>query len=120
MLSLTRLSMEESNARLTMRATSDGQYVDFEINVSMKYVPCGIDENNAASISIFPNPAHDIIRIETRSIESVKGVDIFNSTGQMVLSTDNTEINLSALPKGVYFISVLTENQKIVKRIVKE
>lgn len=120
LLSLTRLSTEESTAHLTMRATSDGQYVDFEINVSMKYVPCGIDENNAASISIFPNPVHDIIRIETRSIESVKGVDIFNSTGQMVLSTDNTEINLSALPKGVYFISVLTENQKIVKRIVKE
>lgn len=118
MLNLTRVSREESTAHLVLRATSDGQYVDFEINVIMHFVPDGIEENDAASISVYPNPAHDYIRIDTQSIAPVQRVDIYNSTGQMVLSTTETEISVSTLPQGVYFISVFTENQKFVERIV--
>jgi len=81
-------------------------------------VPDGVEENDAASISVYPNPAHDYIRIDTQSIAHVQRVDIYNSTGQMVLSTTETEISVSTLPQGVYFISVFTENQKFVERIV--
>lgn len=118
MLNLTRTSREESTSHLVLRATSDGQYVDFEINVIMHLVPDGVEENDAASISVYPNPAHDYIRIDTQSIAPVQRVDIYNSTGQMVLSTTETEISVSTLPQGVYFISVFTENQKFVERIV--
>lgn len=118
MLNLTRTSREESTAHLVLRATSDGQYVDFEINVIMHFVPDGVEENDAASISVYPNPAHDYIRIDTQSIAPVQRVDIYNSTGQMVLSTTETEISVSTLPQGVYFISVFTENHKFVERIV--
>lgn len=117
-LTLTRLSREESTANLVIRATSDNQYVDFEIDVTINFVPDGIKENDAASISVYPNPAHDYIRIDTQSIAPVQRVDIYNSTGQMVLSTTETEISVSTLPQGVYFISVFTENQKFVERIV--
>ena len=118
MLNMTRRSREESTAQLVIRATSDGQYLDFDINVIIKSVPDGVAENDAASISVYPNPAHDYIRIDTQSIAPVQRVDIYNSTGQMVLSTTETEISVSTLPQGVYFISVFTENQKFVERIV--
>ena len=118
MLNLTRTSREESTAHLVLRATSDNQYVDFEIDVTINFVPDGVEENDAASISVYPNPAHDYIRIDTQSIAPVQRVDIYNSTGQMVLSTTETEISVSTLPQGVYFISVFTENQKFVERIV--
>ena len=36
------------------------------------------------------------------------------------LSSTETEINVSTLPKGVYFVTVFTENQKFVERIVIE
>ena len=36
------------------------------------------------------------------------------------LSSTETEINVSTLPKGIYFISVYTENQKIVEKIIIE
>lgn len=117
-LKMTRLSREESIVTITMRAYSDGQYVDFDVHAILHYVPDGIEENDAAAISVYPNPAHDYIRIDTQSIAPVQRVDIYNSTGQMVLSTTETEISVSTLPQGVYFISVFTENQKFVERIV--
>lgn len=117
-LKMTRLSREESIVTITMRAYSDGQYVDFDVHAILHYVPDGVEENDAASISVYPNPAHDFIRIDTQSIAPVQRVDIYNSTGQMVLSTTETEISVSTLPQGVYFISVFTENQKFVERIV--
>lgn len=117
-LKMTRLSREESIVTITMRAYSDGQYVDFDVHAILHYVPDGVEENDAASISVYPNPAHDFIRIDTQSIAPVQRVDIYNSTGQMVLSTTETEISVRTLPQGVYFISVFTENQKFVERIV--
>ena len=55
-LVLNRLSREEATATLVLRATSNGQYVDFEVNVIMHFVPDGIEENEL-NIAIYPNPA---------------------------------------------------------------
>lgn len=117
-LTLTRLSREESTATLVIRATSDDQYVEFDVNIIINFVPDGVDENEMEKISVYPNPAHDFIRVETQLIASVQRVEIYNVTGQMMLSTTDTEINVSTLPEGVYFIAVIAENQKFVKRIV--
>ena len=118
MLNLTRLSREAGTSHLVLRATSDGQYVDFEINVTMNYVPDGIEENENVTISIYPNPAHDYICVETRLIASVQCVDLYDITGRKVLSSTETEINVGALPEGVYFVTVLTENHKFVEKII--
>jgi len=118
MLNLTRISREESTAHLVLRATSDGQYVDFEINVIMHFVPDGIEENDAVAISVYPNPATDYVIVETCHGASVQCVEIYDITGHKVLSSTSTEINISELPQGVYFVAVFTENQKFVERIV--
>lgn len=118
MLNLTRVSREESTAHLVLRATSDGQYVDFEVNVIMHLVPDGIEENDAAAISVYPNPATDYVIVETCHGASVQRVEIYDITGHKVLSSTSTEINISELPQGVYFVAVFTENQKFVERIV--
>lgn len=117
-LTLTRLSREESTATLVIRATSDDQYVEFDVNIIINFVPDGVDENEMEKISVYPNPAHDFIRVETQLIASVQRVEIYNVTGQLMLSTTDTEINVSTLPEGVYFVAVIAENQKFVKRIV--
>ncbi len=119
-LTLTRLSREEGTANLVIRATSDGQYVDFDVNVTMNYVPDGVDENADVMISVYPNPAHDIIHVETCHGASLQHVDIYNISGQMILSSTESRIDISALPEGVYFITVLTENQKFVEKFIKK
>ncbi len=117
-LNLTRLSREEGEARIFLLATSDGQSVSFSVNVTMHFVEDGIEENEIGSISVYPNPAHDIIRIETRSIASVQSVDLYNVTGQKVLSSNEKEINVSGLEPGVYFVRVNCGGNSLIERVV--
>ena len=75
----------------------------------------GVDENGEAMISVYPNPAHDYIRVETRSIASLQTVDLYNISGQKVLSSTENEINVSDLEPGMYFIRV---NNTFTERVI--
>lgn len=79
----------------------------------------GIDENIVDDISVYPNPAHDIIRIdvETQLIASVQRVDLYDITGQIVLSSTETEINVAELESGIYFVNILTDGGCLTKKI---
>ena len=81
--------------------------------------PDGIEENNL-DIAVYPNPAHDFISVETMCTSSLRCVEIFDITGHSVLTSSKSKIDVSALPAGVYFISVCTENQRFVEKIIKQ
>ena len=67
---------------------------------------------------IFPNPVSDILNIRFLLKEtSKKHVEIININGQIVLTkgiksgVEHAEIDVSELPKGVYFIRLNIDNQ---------
>jgi polyhydroxybutyrate depolymerase len=77
----------------------------------------GINElETAANISLFPNPAINSVSIVGENISSVS---IFDINGKLVLETKEKQINISALAKGVYSVAVISENHRIVKKLVK-
>lgn len=115
-LSMTRLSREESVATLVIRATSNGQSITFEINVIMHYVYDGVDENGVGKVTVYPNPAHDVIFVGTNKELSV---EVFNLAGQKVLTSTENEINVSGWEMGVYFVRITTDGKTVTKRIVK-
>ena len=119
LLRLTRLSGAEGEAVLVLRATSDGQTVDFEINAVMHYVYDGVDENEM-EISVYPNPTSDVILVRTNNGQSAQCIEVFNVTGQRVISSRGTEINVSDLGAGVYFVRVTVDDKKMIHRIVKQ
>ncbi|GGM88442.1 hypothetical protein GCM10010967_21360 [Dyadobacter beijingensis] len=69
------------------------------------------------TVRIFPNPAADVIQIE--SAQPLNRIAIFNSAGKLVQSAategKKLELNVAALPKGLYIISVDGRELKIVK-----
>ena len=83
-----------------------------------------VQENlNAASLNIYPNPANDVIYIESgRNVEKVTIYDIYGR--QQVAETpshqDNLTIDVANLNSGIYFIQIKTEKENIVKRFIKE
>ena len=82
------------------------------ISVSVK----GLEQEPA--VSIRPNPAKDFIRLETKgNIKSGK-VEIFNITGQSVLSTSRIPetLDVSELSSGIYFIRINIPNQSVVSQ----
>ena len=106
-LNLTRLSREAGSATIVLRATSDGQTIDFNVYVTINSVPDGIEENDKMTISVYPNPAHDYIRIETQNFASLQSIDVYDIAGQLVLTSNETEINVSGLESGMYFVRVV-------------
>ena len=120
LMRLTRLSGEEGEAVLVLRATSDGQAIDFEINVIMLYVDDDVDENEMERVSVYPNPTHDVIFVGANNDLSVQRVEVFNVTGQKVMSSTESVINVSELGTGMYFVRVTADDRMIIRTIVKQ
>jgi uncharacterized delta-60 repeat protein len=70
-------------------------------------------------INLFPNPTKDKLFVE--SSEEVQSVKIYNIVGALVLTTKSaSEINLSDLELGLYFVEIETENTTKHFEVIKE
>ena len=71
-------------------------------------------------VKIYPNPAYSKVLIHTASNESLEKVTITDMTGKIVkqLETQNStsEIDVTTLPKGIYFVKVGNTTQKLIKK----
>lgn len=88
----------------------------------------GLEENNLlGTLDVFPNPVSDILTINQSSIEIFNGsIFLLSAEGKLVNSFEeltfgqlSQEINMSKLPKGVYFIKIETDKGTIVRKVVK-
>lgn len=73
----------------------------------------GLDENEAISMSLFPNPTNDFFVVSnTISGDDVKLLDI---VGQEVYSNSNSSAihNLNKIKKGIYFVQIIRDKEVI-------
>ena len=80
--------------------------------------PCNgavsINENDANTFKLYPNPAQDVLNIEG-IFESIEIYDVF---GKLVFASDNkSEVNISALANGSYYVNILTSDSVIKKKV---
>ena len=120
-LVMNRLVEEQAEADLTMRATSDGQFVDFNIHVIMNQVE-GVGEN-ALSFVAYPNPTSGMLTLVIVDAQQFE-YEIYNLSGQAVMrgSTVGQEtcIDLGNCPKGVYFVSILWNDNQLIQKVIVE
>lgn len=75
-------------------------------------------------VSVFPNPSDGAFFLNIKSeVEDAYHVRVVNLIGQSVWESDITanhrqEIDLSSAPKGVYFVQITVEDEKVVKRVI--
>lgn len=81
----------------------------------------GIEEQSIElPIAFYPNPATTILNIGI-SVSTPGNIEIKNQLGQHILSvTKQTQIDISSLPSGLYFISFESEQKVITKKFNKE
>jgi hypothetical protein len=74
------------------------------------------------SIEIFPNPASDVLNINTKLLNEKANIEITNILGKVVFtenfSNPNSSFNIQHLSNGIYFVKVITKNNQIAKRLV--
>ena len=89
----------------------------------------GVDEVNIekSSVEIFPNPVLNISTVNFWLPEAGKAtVDVYNSAGKQVMQlannnyynagTNSITLNSSNLDNGIYFISIKTSDQTLIKK----
>ena len=78
------------------------------------------EELSGVSISVFPNPATDVLNIEASN--EMQNVMLVNQTGQVVRSIEleagKTSIDLNGLGTGVYFVKIETAKGTTTKKVV--
>ena len=77
-------------------------------------------------IKIYPNPSIDIIHIEIPDIgNKAVNIMVINTLGEVILNRNTKTagsysylLNVSDLPKGIYFVSINIGNNKYLKKII--
>ena len=78
-----------------------------------------VADNN--TMTAYPNPATDILTINTRANVLVDTIQVYNSLGMEVATATHTQtINLSRLQAGVYIVKVKAGNVSGVIKVVKK
>lgn len=73
-------------------------------------------------ISIYPNPAQDVINIKLGKNATKFKVTMYSTVGQLVLTSENkSSIDISNLTKGVYLLKIEQLNSPtIIKKVIKK
>jgi len=85
-------------------------------------VEVGLSEVDNMIVEVYPNPASDVLTVTvTVTVEKPTQLQLVNAVGQTVLvQTINgtTNLNVSTLPKGVYFLSVNAQHKAITQKVI--
>lgn len=85
---------------------------------SVKYITADND------INVFPNPANDIVTLESKTNDAINRVVAVDITGAVVYDQSNsglqTSISLSAWANGIYMLKIFTENDVFAQKLIKE
>lgn len=74
---------------------------------------------NDIKLSIYPNPATDIVKITTPN--KIKHVEVYNMSGKREDATFNgDQVNVSRLADGVYLLNVETEGRNFTEKFIKK
>jgi hypothetical protein len=92
----------------------------------MKYdsVMAGIDEKQKSKLSLYPNPASNLITVETLSTLTQYQLSIMNVDGQQLITRQitqpKTQLDISNLPSGVYFVRITNNRTLELGKFVKQ
>lgn len=88
---------------------------------SFNFATLSTPETSLDQLSVYPNPATDIVNISGVTNELNK-VEVYNLNGQMVLSKDSdlTSVKIGHLQSGVYFMKLYADNAKKTIKLVRK
>jgi len=92
-----------------------------EVIITVNHILTGINQIDQLSIQIYPNPVMDSFRInEFKGDALLKLIDINGKELITKKITNNESVSISNLPKGIYFVKLITTEGIAEQRIIKK
>jgi len=114
-LDATGLASDQYSGKVIIR-NNDPTADMVTINVVM-VVTVGVNENGEQEyVSVYPNPASTMLNVGSNG--EITNVRLINTVGQVVFDNAATQINVSDLEGGVYFIQIDTKNGTTTQKII--
>ena len=102
-------------------ADIDLEYDDEEFEIDPEITDLDDVVSDADMIKIYPNPTDGRLYIEV-SNSNIDNIVVTDITGKVfvnkTVNADQSEIDLSSYPKGIYLVNVVTENDSYTKKVV--
>ena len=86
---------------------------------------CGKNKLDESQLHLYPNPCGDMLTVTTDIPTQFDSVRIYSMSGKLMLLHSVTDqpnhlnINLSTLPKGMYFVKIYSKDMVVTKKLIK-
>jgi hypothetical protein len=76
------------------------------------------------AVNVYPNPASSYINVQVANAKANGMISIYSATGALVkvveMDENESEVDISELPSGLYLITVETKKEAITKQFIKK
>ena len=114
----------KTNYEIQVQANcGDGNLSDWSASITAQTTDVGIVNYLENSITLFPNPANDVVNVQSSmfQVQSIEVIDVYGKVINTVNVVDNpTRINVSGLANGMYFVRVTTDEGVATKTFIKK
>ena len=100
--------------------SENGELVYMNPNYNSCYLITEITETELPNINIYPNPSGEKMRIDYNRSFSIESIMVTNINGQLIKTFDSkkSELDISDIPSGLYFLKISFENGSLTKKII--
>ena len=71
-------------------------------------------------LNIYPNPAKEVINVNVKSYQTLQELKLYNFKGQLIKSSTKPYLDVDNESSGLYFLQVITNEDKTIKKIIIE
>jgi hypothetical protein len=107
----------------TVTVTDVNNCATEETYVVEETIISSVENFSAENLAIYPNPTNGLLHINAKNGELIQAIQIHDISGKEVLylipHTENTNIDLSGYPNGIYLANVKIGSQTVSYKITK-
>ncbi|WP_179334812.1 Ig-like domain-containing protein [Winogradskyella costae] len=121
---------ETTDYTVTVFNALDFDEATVRVEVGVNCASDSIDEETEIGFDVYPNPVSDIVNVKVFGVLNVSDVNIYDVTGKLVkhskITNENleytitTQIGISSLQSGVYFIKLIGNGRAMTKKLIVE
>ncbi len=96
-----------------------------EMSECINFVYIGIGRNERDMLTIYPNPASDVLHVDFGGIKGVESFEMRDVQGREVffsekINQEMMDVDMSSMSNGVYLLKIVTAQTTLIYKVVKE